>query len=87
MVSFTSRPLYLRGKEPGTHLIEVWVDTRAGLDAVAGGGGNFYCRESQLGRPAHRLDTMPRMESNKYCSNIILCSLYIERRRKRKASS
>jgi len=28
-------PLYLRVKIPGTHWIGIWVDPRAGLDAVA----------------------------------------------------
>jgi hypothetical protein len=30
VVSFTSRPLYLRGKNLDTHLIEGWVGLRAG---------------------------------------------------------
>jgi hypothetical protein len=32
VVSFTLRPLYSRGKSPGTHRIGGWVDPRAGLD-------------------------------------------------------
>jgi hypothetical protein len=34
VVSFTPRPLYPRGKGPGTHLIGGWMDPRAGLDDV-----------------------------------------------------
>jgi hypothetical protein len=34
VVSFTSRPLYRRGKSLGTHWIGGWVDSRAGLDDV-----------------------------------------------------
>jgi hypothetical protein len=34
VVIFTHRPLYLRGKSPGTHWVEGWVGRRAGLDAV-----------------------------------------------------
>jgi hypothetical protein len=34
VVSFTSLPLYPRGKYPGTHWIGVWVDPRAGVDDV-----------------------------------------------------
>jgi hypothetical protein len=30
--NFTPRPLYPRGKSPGTHWIGGWVDLRAGLD-------------------------------------------------------
>jgi hypothetical protein len=33
MVSFTPRPLYPRGKSPGTHWIG-WVDLRVGMDDV-----------------------------------------------------
>jgi hypothetical protein len=32
VVSFMPRPLYPRGKSPGTHWIGGWVDPRAGLD-------------------------------------------------------
>jgi hypothetical protein len=32
VVSFTPRPLYSRGKSPGTHCIGGWVGPRAGLD-------------------------------------------------------
>jgi hypothetical protein len=32
VVSFTPRPLYPRGKSPGTHWMGCWVDPRAGLD-------------------------------------------------------
>jgi hypothetical protein len=39
VVSFTSRPLYLRIKVPGTHLIGGWVDPGAGLDDVEKGTG------------------------------------------------
>jgi hypothetical protein len=34
VVSFTPRPLYSQGKNPGIHWIRGWVDPRAGLDAV-----------------------------------------------------
>jgi hypothetical protein len=34
VVNFTPRPLYPRGKSPGTHWIGGWVDLRAGLDDV-----------------------------------------------------
>jgi hypothetical protein len=32
VVSFTTRPLYSRGKVPGAHWIGSWVDPRASLD-------------------------------------------------------
>jgi hypothetical protein len=32
VVSFTPRPLYSRGRAPGTHYIGGWVDPRGGLD-------------------------------------------------------
>jgi len=35
VVSFTPLPLYLWGKNHGTHRIGGWVGPRAGLDAVA----------------------------------------------------
>jgi hypothetical protein len=34
VASFTPRTLYSQGKSPGTHWIQGWVDTRAGLDDV-----------------------------------------------------
>jgi hypothetical protein len=34
VVSFTPRPLYPRGREPGTHWIGGWVGPRAVLDAA-----------------------------------------------------
>jgi hypothetical protein len=35
VVSFAPRPLYPRGKSPGTHWIRRWVDPRPGLDVAA----------------------------------------------------
>jgi len=35
VVSLTPRPLYARGRAPGTHWIGGWVGPRAGLDAIA----------------------------------------------------
>jgi len=35
MVRFTIRPLYPRGKNPGSNLIGGWLGPRAGLEAVA----------------------------------------------------
>jgi hypothetical protein len=32
VVSFTTMPLYPRGKTPGTHWIEGWVNRRTGLN-------------------------------------------------------
>jgi hypothetical protein len=42
LVSFTPRPLYLRGKSPW---IGGWVDHKAGKDSVAKRKKNFPCRE------------------------------------------
>jgi hypothetical protein len=54
VVSFTSRPLYPRGKAPGTHSIGSWVDPRAGVDDVE--KRKFLTRPGlefqPLGRPA-----------------------------------
>jgi len=41
--SFTERPLYFRGKIPGTHWIGRWVDPRALVEAVANA-----CRELKI---------------------------------------
>jgi len=37
VASFTPRSLYPLGRAPSTHLTGVWVDSKAGLDAVAKG--------------------------------------------------
>jgi hypothetical protein len=35
VVSFTPRPVYSRGRTPGTYWIGGWVDPRDGLDVMA----------------------------------------------------
>jgi len=35
VVSFTPRPFYPRGKDPGTHWKGDWMGLRAGVDEVA----------------------------------------------------
>jgi hypothetical protein len=49
-VSFTSLPLYPRGKSLGTHWVEGWVGLRTGLDAVEK-RKILLRRESNAGRP------------------------------------
>jgi hypothetical protein len=46
LVSFTPRPLYLRGNSPRSHLTGGWVGPRAGLDAAQYRKISCTCRES-----------------------------------------
>jgi hypothetical protein len=52
VVKFTTRPLYPRGKAPGTHLIRGWVGPRAGLHDVEKILGPKGLELRPLGRPA-----------------------------------
>jgi hypothetical protein len=53
VVSVTPRPRFTPGERtPGTHWIGIWVGSRAGLDAGAGGRILCPCRGSNPDRPA-----------------------------------
>jgi hypothetical protein len=52
MASFAPRPLYPRGKIPGTHWIRGWVGSRAGLDAVVRRRNSIPWWESNPSHPA-----------------------------------
>jgi len=55
VVSFTTRPLYLRDKNHGTHWMGGWMGPRAGLDAVVNRKIPSPCRESNPDCPAPSL--------------------------------
>ena len=67
LTSFTSRPLYCRGKIPGTHCTGDWVGPRAGLNGVDKRKISCYYRVSKPIPQSPRLGTILTAKVHNTC--------------------